>query len=268
MWNGRLVNVSPRHRLTLASELCPLLDKAPQKDFVVRTIAHREANGMPLMTADIVIASAETRSRYPGADAYPLHFRKRYYPGRMHGEPKDEFDNQARAHALINVPPPIGYADKEFRTCMIPGRPLSTLADFTISPVERNIERAQNMSLAELAGNWRLCEAMYDQLSALHAGGMRHGDAEIHNCVVCPSPLEALLIDFEGASGRRTDETEAQWQSQCREDLSPLLRQAVFLQTGLGAQDSQLGQLSRGQIADLFEQTDVFEKAIARAAGV
>ena len=37
---------------------------------------------MPLMSADLVIASEDTRVRFAAARTYPLHFRKTYYPGR------------------------------------------------------------------------------------------------------------------------------------------------------------------------------------------
>ena len=35
----------------------------------------------------IVIAGQETRSEFPLAATYPLHFRKTYFPGRLHGDP-------------------------------------------------------------------------------------------------------------------------------------------------------------------------------------
>ena len=68
------------------------MEKPPRQDFVVRTWARREANGLPLMAAELVIAGAETRQAHPGAETYPLHFRKTYFPARLHGDPQVEFE--------------------------------------------------------------------------------------------------------------------------------------------------------------------------------
>ena len=83
--------------MLLATELFPLIDKPVRQDFVVRTRARREANGLPLMTAELVIAGDETRRAHPAAETYPLHFRKTYFPGRLHGDPAVEFERQQRA---------------------------------------------------------------------------------------------------------------------------------------------------------------------------
>ena len=85
---GRAVAVSPRHTVVLAAEMAALIERAPRHDFVLRTVTRREANGLPLMTAELVIASEETRAAHPAAAVYPLHFRKTYFPGRLHADPK------------------------------------------------------------------------------------------------------------------------------------------------------------------------------------
>src|SRR5690348_7351145 len=103
-----LVPVSPRHSVLVGAEYAVWIKRAPRQDFVVRTILKREANGMPLMSADIVIAGDETRSRYDLAAQYPLHFRKTYYPGRLHGDPRQELERQNEAAAILNLPPGIG----------------------------------------------------------------------------------------------------------------------------------------------------------------
>src|ERR1700753_227040 len=123
MDDDRMVRVSPRHSVRLAREYGDLIAKAPKHDYVVRTIVRREANGMPLMSAEIVIAGTATRKAHPLAGEYPLHFRKTYSPARLHGDPQKEYEHQARASEIIGVPPPIGYGNDVFRSCLVPGRP-------------------------------------------------------------------------------------------------------------------------------------------------
>lgn len=254
--------VSARHRVVLARELLVLLDRPPRADFVVRTLAKREANGMPLMIAEMVVASEETRQQHPAAATYPLHFRKTYFPGRLHGDPREEYENHQRAAQLCaSVPPPIGYGDNLFRSCLIPGRPYSRLTPFGSEPPESNIAIAQKRPLAEVVGLWRLAEEMFMQLSALHEGGLAHGDAELHNCIVCPAPLEAVLIDFE-ASVKKDSLTDAAWRRRCELDLDPLLREAVYLQCALGQQTSPLGAMAFGRMDQLWKAPDSFRRAI------
>jgi hypothetical protein len=257
----RTVAVSPRHTVVLAAELFALIEQAPRHDFVVRTLIRREAGGLPLMTAELVIASGEVRAAHAAAATYPLHFRKTYFPGRMHADPQVEFDHHLLASRLSTVPPPIGHAPSVFRSCLIPGQPYARLSPFGASPPESNITEAQNQPLAAVAGLWRLAEGMLAQLSLLHQGGLAHGDAELHNCIVCPSPLEPLWIDFESAV-RRDGVEESAWLLRCEQDLAPLLREAIYLQCALGPQPSALGQLSRGQLDRLFERPDPFRRAI------
>ena len=53
MDEARAIAVSPRHTVLLAMELYPLVEKPQWQDFVVRTRARREVNGMPLMAAEL-----------------------------------------------------------------------------------------------------------------------------------------------------------------------------------------------------------------------
>ena len=76
MDDDRLVAVSPQHSVRLAREYLVLIERPPQNDYVVRTIARREANGLPLMSAEIVVAGRDTRDRHPLAVTYPLHFAR------------------------------------------------------------------------------------------------------------------------------------------------------------------------------------------------
>ena len=253
--------------MLLAAELLPLVEKPPKLDFVVRTRARREANGLPLMTAELVIAGSETRRTYPAADAYPLHFRKTYFPGRLHGDPQVEWERHLRASELCATPPPIGYGPDVLRSCLVPGQSYARLTPFGGEPPENNIAKAQKLSLAAAAGLWRLAEEALGQLLQLHEGGLAHGDAELHNIIVCPAPLEAILIDFEAAVQRETMDSAA-WEARCKMDLEPLLREAVYLQCALGRQPSRLGDLSSVRMAALFKSPDRFRRAIDERAEV
>lgn len=258
-----LIAVSPQHSVRLAEEYSVLVKKPPYRDFVVRTVLQREANGTPLMSAEIVIASRETRERFPLAVRYPLHFRKTYYPGRLHGDPQVEFDRQTEASAVIGVPPPIGFSADVFRACLLPGKAYSSLSPFGTEPEESNLKHARALELAAAAGLWKLAEQALEQLLALHAAGLAHGDAELHNFMVCPAPLGVVLIDFESAA-RRESMTGAQWQERCALDLAPLLRHAVYMQCSLGAQPGALGDLSWEHMDRLFRSPDRFRKEIGR----
>jgi len=261
MDNDRLVAVSPRHSVRLARELLVLFDRAPQQDYVVRTIARREANGMPLMSAEIVIAGRETREQYPLAAQYPLHFRKTFSAARLHGDPKKEFESQTLAGTIIRVPAPIGASELVFRSCLVPGRPYSRVSPFGVEPEESNLRVARGLSLAEGAGLWHLLSSAFDTLTTLHGGGIAHGDAELHNFVVCPAPLELVVIDYESVARKQDLDGEA-WEARCAADLEPLLREAVFVQCALGRQEGALADTSVERLARLLRRPDQFRRAI------
>jgi hypothetical protein len=244
----------------LAEEYCHLIDRIPDRDYVVRTLAHRQSGDLPLMSADLVIAGKEARRLHPLAESYPLHFRKTYYPGRLHGDPEVEFSNQQRASELINVPPPIGHWPRGFRACFYPGRPYSRLSPFGVEPEEANIGIARELDLVSGIGLWKLLEEAFAQVEALHAGGLAHGDLELHNFIVCPAPLEILIIDFENAVLRGAD--EATWTTRCQADLNNILREAVFLQCALGRQEGPLAEAARRQLDSLFKAPDRFRREI------
>jgi hypothetical protein len=264
---SRAIAVSPRHTVLLAMELYPLVEKPQWQDFVVRTRARREANGMPLMAAELVIAGQETRKSHPLAATYPLHFRKTYFPGRLHGDPQVEYEQHLRASRLSRTPPPIGFTANVFRSCLVPGQSYTRLTPFGGEPPENNIGKAQQLPLATAAGLWRLAEESLAQLLLLQEGGLAHGDAELHNIIVCPAPLEPILIDFEAAAQKETLES-AEWESRCKKDLQPLLREAVYLQCALGRQESPLGERSWNQLGELFRSPERFQRAIETRAEV
>jgi hypothetical protein len=267
MEEERLVPVSPRHTVLLAREYLTFIDTPPQRDYVVRTVAKRQVGAMTLMSGDLVIASVETRATFPLAAKYPLHFRKSYFPGQMHGDPKDEFENHARAAELIGIPEPIGHTPNTFRSCLLPGHPYARLSPFGDEPQTANIAQAEKLSLPAAAGLWRLCEDALHAHLTLQAGGLAHGDAELHNYIVCPTPLELVLIDFEGSVHQKT-QTEEAWQKRCALDLEPLLREAVYLQCALGKQQGKLAELSLSRIGALLKHPEQFERAIELRASV
>jgi hypothetical protein len=267
MDDERLVPVSPRHSVLLSREYLTFIDTPPQRDYVVRTVAKRQVGKMMLMSGDLVIASAETRTTFPLAARYPLHFRKSYFPGQMHGDTKDEFDNHTRAAALIDIPLPIGHTPNTFRSCLLPGLPYSRMSPFDAEPQTANIAIAEKLPVASAVGLWKLCEDALAKHLALQAGGLAHGDAELHNLIVCPTPLELLMIDFEGSVDQKTQTDEA-WQKRCATDLEPLLREALYLQCSLGRQRGKLGELASERASKLLEYPEQFERAIAHRASV
>lgn len=260
-----LIAVSPRHHIRLAREYVIIVDKPQRRDFVVRTITRREANGLPLMSAEIVIAGEETRRDFPLAAKYPLHFRKTYFPGRLHGDPKDEFDRQTDASRLIEVPPPIGYTADTFRACLVPGTPFGALSPSQGAQEDADLRKAKRLSLEAAAGLWWLAEQALDRLTRLHEGGLVHGDTDLRNFVVCPSPLEIVPIDFESASLRGSLSDE-EWQERVNKDLDPLLRHAVLVECCLGAQQGKLAELAWKRIDALFKDPDRFRREIEQRA--
>ncbi len=260
-----LVIVSPRHAVWLAKEYLQLLEKPPRHDFVVRTLAKRQAGSLMLMSGELVIASGETREQHPLAKTYPLHFRKTYFPGRLHGDPKQEFDSHMRASELIGIPPPVGYGPRTFRSCLIPGTPYNRLSPFGADPEESNVDAARKLTLAAAAGLWRMMEEAFRHLTRLHDGDLTHGDAELHNFIVSPSPLELVTIDFEAAAGK-AELGEAAFRDRCHQDVVPVLREGVFLQCALGRQPGALADACWQRMDELFKSPDVFRRAIAGEA--
>lgn len=258
---GELIPVSPRHAVRVAPDYLPMIRRAPGTDFVVRTITKREAHGLPLMSADMVIAGAEARERFAAANTYPLHFRKTLYPGRLHGDPRHEFARHTEAAAAIGIPPPIGCTHNVFRSCLLPGLPYSRLSPFGVEPEEANIVLAQQLALPSAAGLWRMIEDAFADLQALHLSGLAHGDAELHNFIVCPSPLEVVVIDFEAAVRREVVSPEV-WDATCDKDLGPVLREATLLQCRLGQQPGELADTAWRRMDALFKNPDRFRREI------
>jgi hypothetical protein len=229
-----------------------LLEHPPRTDFVVRTIAHKEAQDLPLMSAEIVIASEATRERYPIARTFPLHFRKTYHLGCLHADPKLELERTQAVHAHVRVPLPIGCDARTYRSCLVPGTPYSRLSPFGFEPQIWNVSRASDLPRASAIGLWYLMEDAFAQVTALHRLGVAHGDLELHNLVVCPAPVEVVIVDLEHAVLEEQVAPEA-WRTQCDADLQNLLREALLLQVGLGRQPSALGELARARALELID---------------
>lgn len=267
MQGEHAVRVSPRHVVTVDDDYWALIQRAPQQDFVVRTLAKRMAGDMPLMSGELVIAGQSTREAFPLAAAYPLHFRKTYYPGQMRGDPKGEYERHSLAAELLSIPPPIGHYRGTFRSCLLPGKPFDAIMPFGSEPPESNIKHAEKLPLASAAGMWLLSEQIFSTLTRLHAAGLTHGDAELHNFIVCTSPLEVLPIDFDMAV-QRVDVDEADWERRCEEELEPLLKVAVYLQCTLGAQPGLLAELALDRLDRLFPRPDPFRRGIGERSGL
>jgi hypothetical protein len=248
--------------VTVDDDYQALIARAPQQDFVVRTLAKRMAGDTPLMSGELVIAGQATRERYPLAETYPLHFRKTYYPGRLRGDTEVEFARHTRASEILGIPAPIGFAGGTFRSCLLPGRPLDqVLAPFGTEPELSNIQHAEKLTLACAAGLWLLCERLMAAHLTLQQAGLTHGDAELHNFIVCPAPLDVLPIDFDMAVLKDAVSDE-EWKTRSNNDLEPLLKMAVYLQCALGAQQGALAEHSLAKLDALFRNASVFRGAM------
>jgi len=256
-----LVPVSPRHSVRLAQEYLAIVERPRRDDFVIRTVSRKQANGLPLMSAEIVIAGRETRAAFPLADRYPVHFRKTHFPGHLHGDPRVEFDRHKDASELIDIPAPIGFDERSFRACLLPGTSLDALSPFHGDPEDIHLRQARELPLAAAAGHWKLAELAFESMRALHGGGLVHGDAVLQNFIVCPTPLEILPIDFE-SSTRRDDLSDEEWQKRLDADLDPLLTHAVYLLCSLGPQPGALAEAALARCERLFRAPDRFRQAI------
>ena len=255
------IKVSPTHFVGLNEDYLPMIERAPSTDFVVRSLASRKAGAMQLMSGDLVIASYETRKTFPLAAEYPLHFRKRYYPGRLHADPRIEFQNHTLASTLIEIPPPIGHTSDTFRSCLLPGNRFDMLFELGVEPDERNVTLAQALDLPGAAGLWSLAERALGAMTQLQEGGLSHSDAHWHNFIVCTAPLSITPIDFERAVMKDAVDAKT-WKKHCEADRRHLLRLAVYLQCRLGKQRGPLGQLALDQIESLVSPADTFRRAI------
>lgn len=265
------VALSPLHRVELAEACAPLLETPPEKDFALHTIAIKKApDGRPLVHSELVIAGRGTREQFPAAREFPVHFLKSFHPWTLHGDPGIEFARTGIAASILGSPPPVGHDANSFRTTFIPGRPLSRLLPFyAVEPDARALGLARQMDLAALVGLWRLLGMAFDALVRLHAGGLAHGDAELHNVIVCPAPLGVFWIDYESASLRRETDEDA-WPARETRDRRELLRAAACVGAALGRQEGPLAEAVTAALAgkELFRDPAPFRAALAAAGGL
>jgi len=261
----RRIAVSPKHSVLLRGEYVAMVDKAPRGDFVVSTLKKRAVGEMPLMTADLVIAGAATREFHPLTNTYPLHFRKTFFPGQLHNDPAIEFAHHTRASELLEIAPPLGHTSRTFRSCLVPGRTYARMSPFGTEPEASNLLTAERLEIAAAIGLYRVAEDAYAALRKLHAGGLAHGDAELHNFMVAFSPLEVVPIDFEGSMSA-TDVSPEAFAKRCELDLIPILREAIFLQCALGRQVGPLADTAKARIGSLFREPERFVRAIEQRA--
>ena len=248
----RAIAVTPEHMVRIAAEYLPLIDDPPGRDFVVHSLEQRHANGLPLMAAELVIAGSQTRAQFPLAATYPLHFRKTYFPARLHGDPQIEYQHALRASHIARLPPPIGSSHNTFRCCFIPGRPYTRLSPFDTDGEDANLRRTRDLAMVAAAGLWDMVQRAYELMTTLHNGGLSHGDAQLQNYIVSPSPLSVMLIDFEAAAEREQLDDE-QWAKRCSNDFLPLLHEAALLQASLGRQQGVLAEEALRAVPQLFK---------------
>lgn len=259
---SKAVPVSPLHSVALSRDYEHMIGVAPREDFVVRRLARRDAGKTTLMMGELVIAGAATREEFELANTYPLHFRKTYYPGKMHGDPAVEMERHALASRVLGSPPPIGATPNSFRSCFVPGLQLSRCSALGTEPDESNIGAAAELELPTLAGLWLLLEQAHQAHRSLEEAGLCHGDAHLHNFIVCPSPLRVVPIDFEISTLRGELDAET-WAEKCSRDRDPLLKHAIFIQSALGEQKGPLARESLENLERLVQPAGTFQRAIS-----
>ncbi|NOX98885.1 MAG: hypothetical protein GXP30_03985 [Verrucomicrobia bacterium] len=259
-----MIELSPYHQIELAPAWEALRDNPPDRDQVIRTISRKMLNDQPLIQGDLVYAGLDTKAEFPLSEKYPVHFRKTYYPGAFHKPPQLEYDHHLEISQILDVPAPIGATRNSFRSCLIPGTPLSRLYPFGVEPLDRNINLAEEGETTSLMGLWNLLETAHEQVTRLHAAGLAHGDLFFHNIIVPSSPIGIFLIDFELAVEKQGVSDEA-WQKACSADFEELHQTAVYIQCGLGKQVGDLAENSLARLDELFgTSSQRFQKAVDR----
>ncbi len=259
-----MVELSTFHRIALAEEYEHLVKHPQRTDYSLHTVYVKEVNGQPLKQADLVIAGVETREKIPQAEKYPVHFRKTYYPQSFFTDPAIEFEATQRAAEILHAPAPVGYSKTKFRSSFIPGRTYKKLSPFGASPYDRNINLARQCPEGQLIGLWHILEEIYRQLKRLHEHRFLHGDMQLQNIIVCPSPIRAFLVDFE-VSVLDFDGPDEEWEEKCLADEEEILREAIYIQTALGQQQGELSERSVEMLSKLFPRPARFEETLKEA---
>ncbi|MDB6129542.1 MAG: hypothetical protein JWM04_649 [Verrucomicrobiales bacterium] len=257
-----MIKLSAHHQIELAEPYQAIIGSPRERDYVLHTIILKEANDHPLIQGELVVAGKQTRKAFPLAEKYPVHFVKTYFPGSFHADPKNEFECTQLASEILGSPPPIGYTRNTFRNCFVPGKTLDKLSPFTeVEPPDQNITLAEKAPLPTLIGLWKMLEEIHSQLQLLHGHGLLHGDMQMGNVIISPSPIRPYLIDFEGAR-IRGEESEEEWKKKCENDYLELLRESIYLQCGLGQQRGALANHALNQLPRLFKDPEPFTSCI------
>lgn len=247
-----MVKLSELHSIQLAEAYEHLLTRPQQKDYTLHNIYLKTANDTPLKQAELVLAGKQTREAIPLTAEYPVHFKKTYFPQSLFTDPKVEFASTQKAAEILGMPGPIGFEANVFRNSFIPGKSWNRLSPFGILPEDRNFQLARELPEAQLIGLWWLLEQVYTQVKTLHAHRFIHGDLQMHNVIVCNSPIRAFIIDYEVSIVDFTGDDET-WEQKRRADLHEILREAVFIQSALGRQEGDLSGESMELLPHLFQ---------------
>ncbi len=263
-----MIRLSAHHQIELAPQYQALADNPPDHDVVILTLARKMANDQPLIQGELVVAGIQTRRQYALADAYPVHFRKTYYPTCFHQHPDVEYRNHALASEILASPPPIGSTRTSFRSCFIPGRPMDRLLPLG-EPPERGMRPARDADPLALIGFWKILEEVYAQVMRLHARGLAHGDLVLHNVVVCMAPFGVYLVDFEQARLRDDAASAEEWLGIVDADFTHVFRQALHVQCTLGRQAGALADAALEALPRLFpDAASRFLEAIGTGARI
>ena len=202
--DDRSIRVSPRHEVLLADGVhLMLVESPPKRDFVVRTIMRRQTNDLVLMLAELVVAVKKLASLPLGARQYPSISAKRTFPGRSTAirSKSSKATPWLPDHRLSPRPLGSARAVSELLAAWATLRPHLPLSESSPRGEHGGSPKNSHWPRRPACGSWpsKRCAAR----SHCSEGGLAHGDAELHNCIVCPAPLELLLIDF-GSAVRKT----------------------------------------------------------------
>lgn len=260
-----LIPVTPSHSITVANGIQGLIEAPQERDFVIRNLMNKTANGQPLIQGELVVSGKQTREAFPLAAQFPIHFRKTYYPTCFHQNPKKEFDHHEQAARILGIAPPIGWTKTTFRSCFIPGVSYAKLSPFGVEPITQNLQLGTQVPTPQLIGLWDLLVRLYTQVQQLHQNDLVHGDLFLHNVLVSNSPIAVNLIDFELAKTREQVGSADDWEALKRQDLDEIWKHALFLQCALGPQDHPLAKESLTHAKAHFPDPGAVDRCLARA---
>ena len=153
----------------------------------------------------------------------------------MHGDPREEFDRQSEAAELIGSRRRSAGRTTPFGAACFPA------PRTTASRPSRSSRRTPSCTSPAICrcrsrpGSGRCVNRRFAGCPSCTRAASLHRDAELHNFIVCASPLEIVMIDFEGAATRKGLAPEA-WDEAIRTDFDALAKEGALLQCSLGRQ--------------------------------